>query len=136
MRVATKVASCGVVLVMVAGVVFLGYHYVMSSILSSDCGNRILKEVTSPDGAYVATLFERNCGATTPYYRVVSLRSAGSKFDPEMKDDWIVQVEQQPDILLKWDDARHLSVRSDWSDESPSPHASWRDVTILREPSN
>ena len=99
---ATKVASCGVALVMVAGAVFLGYHYVMSSILSSNCGNRILKEVPSPDGAYVATLFERNCGATTPYYQVASLRSADSKFDPEMKDDWIVQVEQQPDILLKW----------------------------------
>jgi hypothetical protein len=136
MRVATKVASCGVVIVMVAGVVFLGYHYVMSSILSSDCGNRILKEVPSPDGAYVATLFERNCGATTSYYRVVSLRSAGSKFEPEIKDDWIVQVEQQPDILLKWGDARHLSIRSDWSDESPSPRASWRDVTILRESFN
>ena len=136
MRVATKVASCGVVLVIVAGVVFLGYNYVMSSILLSDCGNRILNEVPSPDGAYVATLFERNCGATTPYYRVVNLRSAGSKFDPEMKDDWIVQAEHQPEIVLRWDDARHLSVRSDWSDESPSPRASWRDVTILREPSN
>ena len=136
MRVATKVASCGVVLVIVAGVVFLGYNYVMSSILLSDCGNRILNEVPSPDGAYVATLFEQNCGATTPYSRVVSLRSAGSKFDPEMKDDWIVQAEHQPEIVLRWDDARHLSVRSDWSDESPSPRASWRDVTILRGPLN
>ena len=136
MRVATKVASCGVVLVIVAGVVFLGYNYVMSSILLSDCGNRILNEVPSPDGAYVATLFERNCGATTPYYRVVNLRSAGSKFDPEMKDDWIVQAEHQPEIVLRWDDARHLSVRSDWSDESPSPRASWRDVTVLRGPLN
>jgi len=136
MRTATRVASWGVAFAVFTGVIFIVYHYVISSALSSPCANKILEEVTSPDGIYVATLFERNCGATTPYYRVVNLRSAGSKFEAETQDDWIVQAEHQPEIVLRWDDARHLSVRSDWSDESPSPRASWRDVTILREPSN
>jgi hypothetical protein len=133
MRTATRVASWGVAFAVCTGVIFIVYHYVISSTLSSPCADQILEEVTSPDGAYVATLFERNCGATTPYYRVTNLRSASSKFDPEMKDDWIVQAEHQPEIVLRWNNARHLSVRSYWSEENSAPRASWRDVTILRE---
>jgi hypothetical protein len=133
MRTGTRLATWGMAFAVFALVVFLVYHYVMSSALSSDCDNKILEEVTSPDGAYLATLFERNCGATVPYYRVVSLRATGSTFSPDTQDDWIFTVKERPDMLLKWVDARHLLVRSHWSDETPMPRASWKDVTILRE---
>ena len=133
MQAGTKVAGWGGALVAIAVVVFIMYHYVMSSALSTDCRNSTIEEVRSPDGAYVATVFDRNCGATTPYYRVVSLRFTGSKFDQEMQDDWIFEVKNKPEILLKWADPRHLSVRSYWNDENPTPRTSWRDVSILRE---
>lgn len=114
-------------------VVLLAYHHTMSSALSTDCDNKVLQQVASPDDIYIATLFDRNCGATTPYYRVVSLRTRNTKFEPEVQSDWVFAVKHQPDVVLAWADAKHLSVKSDSSDESESPHASWRDVTILRE---
>src|SRR5262249_32331310 len=40
----------------------------------TECSNEILQEATSTDDQYVATAFERNCGATAPFVRIVSLR--------------------------------------------------------------
>ena len=45
------------------------------------CGNKSLGEAISPDGTYVATFFERSCGATTGFYRMVSIRSVKDKCD-------------------------------------------------------
>src|SRR3954471_8303525 len=44
------------------------------------CGEEIFRELPSPDGAYIATSLERNCGATTNYVEHVNLRTANRKF--------------------------------------------------------
>ncbi|MEK6280524.1 MAG: hypothetical protein AABN95_09255 [Acidobacteriota bacterium] len=43
-------------------------------LLRSSCENTVRSEIKSPDGKYVVTLFERNCGATTDFSTIVSLR--------------------------------------------------------------
>lgn len=94
------------------------------------CGNRVLAEISSPDGVYVAALFERNCGATTPYIRVVSLREANHDFDPERDADWVFTIHEQSDVVMSWDDRRKLRIRSAKGGGQPTQRPQWKDVTI------
>jgi len=76
----------------------------------SFCGNELLSESKSPGGKYIAAVFERNCGATTPYVRVVSLRSAGKEFDPDNFDDWVFSIRGQAEITAKWVSDKEVSI--------------------------
>ena len=66
------------------------------------CSHRVLSEVSSPDARYVATVSERNCGAVTPYIRVVSIRRRGNPFDGEDDRTWIFVMKDQPTIQVRW----------------------------------
>ena len=44
------------------------------------CGDIVLGNTMSPNGNYIATIYERGCGATTPDMVVVQLRAKGSRF--------------------------------------------------------
>ena len=46
---------------------------------SDGCANRVLATQVSPDGQYSAVLFERNCGATTPFATHVSILRKGER---------------------------------------------------------
>lgn len=46
------------------------YRYPLMNLVfvhSIGCSHSVLSEAASPDGQYIATVFERNCGAVTPY---------------------------------------------------------------------
>ncbi len=58
----------------------LAYFYWMNTATLFACGNALKKEVSSKDSAYVAGFFEQNCGATTDYTSIVSLRSREDLF--------------------------------------------------------
>jgi hypothetical protein len=77
----------------------------------TDCSNDVLQEAMSSDGKQIATAFERNCGATTPFVRIVSVRPGGSRFDSENTDEWVFTVEGQPDIQLTWTAPERLTVK-------------------------
>lgn len=47
----------------------------------SDCRNQVLAEKTSPDGWHVATLFVRDCGATTGYATQLAIAERGVPLD-------------------------------------------------------
>ena len=47
----------------------------------SDCGDQVLVEKISPDGQHVATLFVRDCGATTGYATQLAITKRGVPFD-------------------------------------------------------
>ena len=70
-------------------------------LLRSSCENAVKFDITSPDGKYVATLFERNCGATADFSTVVNLRKASTKFNAD--DLAILVVRGQTQIDLAWD---------------------------------
>lgn len=94
------------------------------------CGNDIFQEVVSPDGKFVATVFERNCGATTPYLRIVSLRLANTSFDAEASDDWVFKINGQPKVQILWSDIDNLSISYTGSGEAPTLIYSWKQVKV------
>ena len=98
--------------VMVA-LMWVGYWAVAIHLLNralSDCSNAILSEVMSPDELYIATAFERSCGATTPFVRIVSIRPAGKAFDSEDRDRYVFVIEGQPNTRLAWTAPQYLRV--------------------------
>ena len=100
------------------------------------CSHSILSEAASPDGRYVATVFERNCGAVTPYTRVVSVRHRESQFDGEDDRAWVFVMKDQPTIQVRWSGQRHLSITTEGysrtSREQRLKTALWEDVEIVQ----
>jgi hypothetical protein len=94
------------------------------------CGNDIIQEAISPDGQFIATVFERDCGATTPYYRIVSLRKAKRSFDTEAKDDWVFNIKWQPEIKVLWTSHNNLSIYYGGGGSEPIMASSWKEVKI------
>jgi hypothetical protein len=93
-----------------------------------ECGDTIKTESTSPNGRYVATVFERNCGATTDYSTNVSLRETGEAFDPSSQAP-ILTVAGQPTIALEWSTERTLAVVVPEAQIFKKLEA-WRDVLV------
>jgi hypothetical protein len=102
-----------------------------------NCGHSILSELSSPDGRYVATVSERNCGAVTPYTRVVSIRRRGSHFDGEDDGAWVFLMKDQPTIQIRWSGQRRLSVASEGYSRTSRgqslKRARWEDVEVVQE---
>ena len=108
----------------------------LSSCSLDMCDNAKLYENISPDGNYVATTFERNCGATTPYIRVVSLRKSDSDFDAENADDWVFTLHEQTDIKTSWNGNNKLSILYHSTNDSPTQRHDWQNVKISFEKSS
>ena len=77
--------------------------------LFGDCADTITSEVASPDGRHVATVFERNCGATSDYSTNLSLREAEDAFDPDEQPPVLV-VEGQVALAPAWSSKESLTV--------------------------
>ena len=75
------------------------------------CGHELIKEASSPDGKYIAAVFESDCGATTPFTRQVLLRERGAPFSGDNQKDVVFRVKQKEDIEVRWINAEHLMVR-------------------------
>jgi hypothetical protein len=125
--------SLGGLFVLVAAA-WYGYWLLQVSALRSSCGNDVLQDLASPDKKYLAAIIDRSCGATTPNYRLVSLRVVGTQLNGDAAENWVFKVKGTPNVVLEWRSPDQLSVISDATDESASPRSTWKNVTILREP--
>ncbi len=116
-----KIKSC---LIALSGLLFI-----LSACFSDLCGSTIIKESVSPGQKYVATIYEWNCGATTPFNRVINLRSYDSDFDGEDQDDWIYSLKGQLDVDVDWVSKDELKV---FYPAGTDPHAktTWHNVRI------
>ncbi|MGZ3912012.1 MAG: hypothetical protein ACXVBR_18140 [Flavisolibacter sp.] len=94
------------------------------------CGVELLGESKSPDEEYVATIFERNCGATTPFVRVVSLRHVGSEFAPDDDDDWVFTIHGQSYIHVSWIENKKLEISYSETGDNPTQRTKWEKITI------
>jgi hypothetical protein len=94
------------------------------------CGNQILQDAISPDGKWIATAFERNCGAGSPFYRVVSLRPARRGFNSSATDNWVFRIRNRPKIELTWTAADRLSIYSGYQGYDPVKFSEWKTVKI------
>jgi hypothetical protein len=97
------------------------------------CGNELVTEAASPDGRYIATIFERDCGATTPHISVVSLRLSGARFDPEEDKDWVFTIHGQSDVKVLWVADRNLKITYSGTGDQPTQRRKWKDVTVSYE---
>jgi hypothetical protein len=93
------------------------------------CADTVKSEVPSPNGRYIATAFVRDCGATTGYVTMVSLRKTRTLFGYP-KPTRVLSVDGQPDVALVWGSRDTLSVTYEggvWFTKLES----WRDVRIV-----
>ena len=97
------------------------------------CGNELINETPSPNGKYTASVFERNCGATTPFIRVVSLRLSGAKFNPEETENWVFIIHAQADIRALWINDKLKITYSGGYQDQPTKLKKWREVIIFYE---
>jgi hypothetical protein len=84
---------------------------IVTGCFSSPCENTVRNEITSPDGKKIATLFERGCGATTPFIQVVMIRENGSKFRGDDPEDFIFTMKGEHPINIKWESANQLVIK-------------------------
>jgi len=94
------------------------------------CGDQIKTEKASPDLKYTATVYERDCGATTDFSTIVNLRESSVKFKGD--DLGAVIVKGQHRIDLAWDGNTRLRLQC--SDCRPEEifkeETRWKDVEI------
>lgn len=98
--------------------------------LGSDCQDTIRSEVRSPDGKHIATLYERDCGATTDFSTIVSLRAASEEFNGEKGRVFV--VEGQPQAKFVWRDAQNLQVTCEGcrADDIFRQEGRWNEISI------
>lgn len=93
----------------------------------SFCSDEIVDEVKSPDGNYIATAFDSNCGATSPYHTTVTIRAWYLPFLPFFRGKGVFYTEGQPAVKLLWvadnrlkisysDDAHELEKKPEGTD--------------------
>lgn len=94
------------------------------------CSNSLYDEKVSPDGKITASFFERNCGATTPYVQVVSLRLSNEEFEPEKFDNWVFTIHGRSKIKMTWEETDKLSISYSETGDSPTLKNNWKEITI------
>lgn len=82
---------------------------IRGQLFSFECEDTVKSEVSSPDHALVASVIERDCGATTEISTMLSLREASQPFDPKMQGAAFI-ISGVNDISIQWSGLRDLSV--------------------------
>ena len=116
------------------GLSWLAYCWLPRLIdITGPCAETLACSLRSPDGAYVASVFTRDCGATTAYVTHVNLRESDRSFGVDWKgviaDGCVLVRNQEAPIVLLWRGPRHLIVRCSL-DEVFERRTRWRDVSI------
>jgi hypothetical protein len=94
-------------------IVFVGLLFSLSCSTLKECNEIKLAESKSPDDNFVAAVFVRNCGATTPYVYHVNLRSSSSRFRENVngtltKGEVYRAARNNPEI--RWQDSSTLLI--------------------------
>lgn len=105
----------------------------------SSCGESSKRQVASSSGEYVATLFERNCGATTGYVTHVNLRLASDTYRPDehgsITDGQVLGAKGTPSIEMHWTDGTELILKISPEDRGSviSTQETWKKAHIKIE---
>ncbi len=98
--------------------------------LTGDCNDTIKSEVKSSDRKYVATLYVRDCGATTDFSTIISLRPVLAEFDGE--EGRIFVIKGRPQVNIVWNEQTSLRVECIGcnSNDIFRQDKSWKDISI------
>ena len=86
------------------------------------CGNDVYREYPSPNGKLKAVVFERDCGATTPFSTQVSVIESDQKLENVPGNAFIGSDDGRAPVTshhtmekfeVKWLDDSHLLIRYD-----------------------
>jgi len=101
------------------------------------CDEQIKSEAESPDGKYIATLFERDCGATTDFVAHVNMRETSERFVEDsngtVKQGEVFVVKGRPMTRLVWKNNQSLVIECTRSGSPFRQESSWHTITILYE---
>jgi len=100
------------------------------------CDESSLSEVNSPDANYVATVFRRNCGATSALLYHVNVRKRGSSNPADHRgviERGQVFLTDAGKVNIFWKDNRTLVVdcESCPPERKPIMNNAWEDVNIV-----
>ena len=103
---------------------------VVALLLASDCEDTIKIEAKSPDGKYLATYYERDCGATTDFSTIVQLRDSSASFEGDALGSVIVKGQHKLDLV--WDDNRKLRLQCHdcRAEDIFKQEKTWKDIDI------
>ena len=116
-------AVVGVICVAVA------WQIAITIALNPECESTVLSEQKSPNGAFVFSVFTRDCGATTVYVHGLLIRRAGDEFDPEARDEVFIMEGDVP-ATASWVDVDRIQVDIPKGAEVFRSDERWEDVTI------
>ena len=75
------------------------------------CSDTVKAEVKSPAGTYVATFYERDCGAATDWVQRINIRQSEKRFDG---DEGVIFIGTRfPVLTMRWKDERNLEIVCD-----------------------
>ncbi|MET0654346.1 MAG: hypothetical protein ABWY94_02075 [Pseudoxanthomonas sp.] len=111
-------------------------------LLGSSCVNEILEEFPSPDRAYKAVAFQRDCGATTGFSTQISILRFGRSLDDGSGNIYVADADHGaapsgpgggPPVQVRWTGNRSLSVAGHPQARVFSSKAKYEDVAITYE---
>jgi Family of unknown function (DUF5412) len=107
--------------------------------LYAECSEAIFDQAKSPDGKYVANLFQRNCGATTSLIYHVNLRKSSEQISYDsygrVTDGQIFLIRNQV-LSVTWRDEKTLVIKCNncLTEDKPSIYQkTWENINILFE---
>ncbi len=105
------------------------------------CGDEILQTVVSPDQRTVATIYVRDCGATTSEVTHVHLHGRFGWFSNEDWDNVVLSLRYRHSLKIQWQGSSRLVITCDQpakDGETFRMARGWRDVVVeyrgCREP--
>jgi len=97
------------------------------------CNEEIRKQVHSPDGNTTAVYYIRDCGATTNFANLVSLRTSSQKFEGGDADGIVMDAQGRQEIEIHWEGNNTLVVQcpSCKAAQVLSKKTKWKQVAIV-----
>ncbi|MCR8644487.1 hypothetical protein NV379_17670 [Paenibacillus sp. N1-5-1-14] len=101
-------------LLIVIGITVLSLIQFGSKVMSSACGNKIIRNLNQPDGGhFTAVYYERDCGATTGFSYHLSVIEQSSELANVTGNVYISDSEFQ----ISWHDSINLSIQGSSGDK-------------------
>lgn len=108
-----------------------GWRRRLFTVARTQCKSNPRTEKRSPDSKYTATIYERDCGATTDFSTVVNLRESSVKFKGDDLGVVIVKGQHRIDLVWEGNSTLRLQCHDCRSDEIFKQEGTWKDVEIF-----